>query len=51
MVNNIAFNVVQTPLFIEFVLAIGEHGVGYKVPSYSHLHSILIPKSRIIVDE
>ncbi|XP_031281888.1 uncharacterized protein LOC116140381 [Pistacia vera] len=50
-VNNIAFNVVQTGVFGEFVKAMAEYGVAYKLPSYSTLRTKLIPESRKGVDE
>ncbi|XP_031252803.1 uncharacterized protein LOC116110721 [Pistacia vera] len=51
VVNNIAFNVVQTGAFGEFVKAMAEYGAAYKLPSYSTLRTKLIPKSRKGVDE
>ncbi|XP_031270523.1 uncharacterized protein LOC116128897 [Pistacia vera] len=51
MVNNIAFNVVQTGAFGEFVKAMAEYGAAYKLPSYSTLRTKLIPESRKGVDE
>lgn len=32
ILNNIAFNVVQTSLFILFIKTLGEYGLGYKIP-------------------
>ena len=51
VVNNIAFNVVQTGAFGEFVKAVAEYGAAYKLPSYSTLRTKLIPESRKGVDE
>ncbi|XP_031278048.1 uncharacterized protein LOC116136494 [Pistacia vera] len=50
VVNNIAFNVVQTGAFGEFVKAVAEYGVAYKLPSYSTLRTKLIPESRKGID-
>ncbi|XP_031284494.1 uncharacterized protein LOC116143207 [Pistacia vera] len=51
VVNNIAFNVVQTGAFGEFFKAVAEYGATYKLPSYSTLRTKLIPESRKGVDE
>ncbi|XP_031278379.1 uncharacterized protein LOC116136849 [Pistacia vera] len=51
VVNNIAFNVVQTSAFGEFVKAVAEYGATYKLPSYSTLRTQLIPESRKGVDD
>ena len=51
ILNNISFNVVQTPAFIRFVQGVAKYGHGYKLPSYSTLRTKLIPNSRIEVEE
>ncbi|XP_031284773.1 uncharacterized protein LOC116143449 [Pistacia vera] len=51
VVNNIAFNVVQTGAFRAFVKAVAEYGAAYKLPSYSNLRTKLIPESRKGIDE
>ncbi|KAK9998452.1 hypothetical protein SO802_018055 [Lithocarpus litseifolius] len=51
ILNNISFNVVQTPAFIHFVQGVAEYGHGYKLPSYLTLRTKLIPNSRIEVEE
>ncbi|XP_057459283.1 uncharacterized protein LOC130749945 [Actinidia eriantha] len=50
ILNNIAFNVVQTPSFITFVKGVAEFGPTYKLPSYSTLRTKLVPDSRIEVE-
>ncbi|XP_031272580.1 uncharacterized protein LOC116131075 [Pistacia vera] len=51
VVNNIAFNAVQTGAFGEFVKTVVEYGAAYQLPSYSTLRTKLIPESRKGVDE
>ncbi|XP_031273580.1 uncharacterized protein LOC116132043 [Pistacia vera] len=63
LVNNVAFNIVQTGAFGEFVKTMAKYGAAYKLPffffflgnyklpSYSTLRDKLIPESRKGVDE
>ncbi|GAB2297153.1 hypothetical protein Dimus_038458 [Dionaea muscipula] len=51
ILNNISFNVVQTPAFIDFIKVVVEFGSTYNLPSYSTLRTKLIPEAKIPVDE
>ncbi|XP_031400572.1 uncharacterized protein LOC116210710 isoform X2 [Punica granatum] len=42
--NNIDCNVVQSSSFIDFINAVAAFGASYKLPSYSTLKTLLIPK-------
>ncbi|KAG8372285.1 hypothetical protein BUALT_Bualt12G0050400 [Buddleja alternifolia] len=51
VLNNISFNLIQTPSFKEFLTNAIEYGKSYKIPSYSTLRAKLIPDSKKEVDE
>ncbi|KAI3869211.1 hypothetical protein MKX03_021437, partial [Papaver bracteatum] len=48
--NNIPFNVIQTPGFIEMAKAISDYGIGYALPSYSTLRTKLVVNTRAAVE-
>ncbi|KAI3855852.1 hypothetical protein MKX03_004752, partial [Papaver bracteatum] len=48
--NNIAFNVIQTPGFIEMIKVVSDYGIGYSLPSYSTLRTKLVVNTKADVE-
>ena len=51
ILNDIPFNVVQSPSFIRLVKEISDYGAGYELPCYTTLTTKLVTDSRAEVDE
>ncbi|XP_043694110.1 uncharacterized protein LOC122644790 [Telopea speciosissima] len=51
ILNNIAFNVIQTPFFQQMIRSVACYGPSYSIPSYSTLRTKLVQRAKKNVEE
>ncbi|XP_043717414.1 uncharacterized protein LOC122665323 [Telopea speciosissima] len=51
ILNNIAFNVIQTPFFQQMIRSVACYGPSYSIPSYSILRTKLVQRAKKNVEE